>query len=80
MPSKTSFVAKVCCERYYRLTVLTRKFATEDYLKTLFIVSDVHIVDEGSLGTTEGTPEWVYSESLELPGETTLELSLARLG
>ncbi|KAG6854411.1 hypothetical protein C0991_006953 [Blastosporella zonata] len=38
----------------------------ESFLKTLFIVSDVVITDEGSLGTS--SPEWLYTETLEIPG------------
>ncbi|KAF5369061.1 hypothetical protein D9758_002922 [Tetrapyrgos nigripes] len=38
----------------------------ESFLKTLFIVSDASLTDEGSLGTT--VPEWVYMDSVSLPG------------
>ncbi|KAF8886535.1 isoleucyl-tRNA synthetase [Infundibulicybe gibba] len=37
----------------------------ENFLKTLFIVSDATLVDEGSLGTS--APEWLYSDTLSLP-------------
>ncbi|KAI0938609.1 hypothetical protein AcW1_001709 [Taiwanofungus camphoratus] len=36
----------------------------ESFLKTLFIVSDVCLTEEGSLGTE--SPAWLYSESLSL--------------
>ncbi|KAF9523263.1 tRNA synthetases class I-domain-containing protein [Crepidotus variabilis] len=38
----------------------------EHFLKTLFIVSDASIADEGSLGTSSSN--WVYSESISIPG------------
>ncbi|KAJ3517915.1 hypothetical protein NLJ89_g199 [Agrocybe chaxingu] len=39
----------------------------ENFLKTLFIVSDASIMDEGSLGTT--SPEWLYSETISVPDD-----------
>ncbi|KAF8999113.1 tRNA synthetases class I-domain-containing protein [Cyathus striatus] len=36
----------------------------ENFLKTLFIVSDVTVLDEGSLGTS--SPEWVHSDTVSL--------------
>ncbi|CAA7268378.1 unnamed protein product [Cyclocybe aegerita] len=45
------------------VNTLTRE---ENFLKTLFIVSDASIMDEGSLGTT--SPEWLYSETVSVPG------------
>jgi isoleucyl-tRNA synthetase len=41
-----------------------------DFLKTLFIVSDASIRDEGSLGT--GSEEWVLTSTASLGGETLL--------
>ncbi|KAG6831068.1 hypothetical protein H0H92_012991 [Tricholoma furcatifolium] len=38
----------------------------ENFLKTLFIVSDAFVTDEGSLGTS--SPEWLYTETLLIPG------------
>jgi isoleucyl-tRNA synthetase len=38
----------------------------EDTLKTLLIVSDACVLDEGSLGAS--SPVWVYTESLSLDG------------
>ncbi|KAJ8083181.1 isoleucine-tRNA ligase [Marasmius tenuissimus] len=40
----------------------------EDLLKTLFIVSDASLVEEGSLGGVGNAPAWVYSDSVEIPG------------
>jgi isoleucyl-tRNA synthetase len=40
----------------------------ESFLKTLFIVSDVSILDKGSLGTSP--LPWFYADSMQLPGET----------
>ncbi|THV04716.1 isoleucyl-tRNA synthetase [Dendrothele bispora CBS 962.96] len=40
----------------------------EPFLKTLFIVSDATLTDEGSLGTT--SPAWVYSDSVSISGIT----------
>jgi isoleucyl-tRNA synthetase len=40
---------------------------SENLLKTLFIVSDVTIIDEGSLGTD--SPEWVHLKTIQMPGE-----------
>ncbi|KAK7043002.1 isoleucine-tRNA ligase [Paramarasmius palmivorus] len=39
----------------------------EHFLKTLFIVSDAALTDEGSLGGVSEAPEWVYSDSVEIP-------------
>lgn len=39
----------------------------EAFLKTLFIVSNVSVIDEGSLGTS--SPAWLYSDSMSTPGE-----------
>ncbi|KAE9386150.1 isoleucyl-tRNA synthetase [Gymnopus androsaceus JB14] len=38
----------------------------EEILKTLFIASDVSILDEGSLGSGTQSLEWVYTESFEI--------------
>ncbi|KAF8219688.1 isoleucyl-tRNA synthetase [Tricholoma matsutake] len=38
----------------------------ENFLKTLFIVSDASVTDEGSFGAS--SPEWVYSDTLSIPG------------
>ncbi|KAG5716151.1 Isoleucyl-tRNA synthetase [Termitomyces sp. T112] len=38
----------------------------ENFLKTLFIVSDAFVIDEGSLGTS--APEWLLTETLTIPG------------
>ncbi|KAI9432988.1 tRNA synthetases class I-domain-containing protein [Lactarius indigo] len=46
---------------------LTRLIAREEsFLKTLFIVSDVSVIDEGSLGTS--SPRWLYIDTVQLPG------------
>ncbi|KAH9077901.1 tRNA synthetases class I-domain-containing protein [Lactarius deliciosus] len=37
----------------------------ESFLKTLFIVSDVSVIDEGSLGTS--SPQWLYMDAVSLP-------------
>jgi isoleucyl-tRNA synthetase len=42
----------------------------ESFLKILFIVSDVSVVHEGSLGTA--SLPWLYEDSVPLPGETAL--------
>lgn len=39
-----------------------------DFLKTLFIVSDAVIVDEGSLGSSSG--EWVLTSTSSLGGKS----------
>ncbi|KAJ7579300.1 tRNA synthetases class I-domain-containing protein [Mycena floridula] len=39
----------------------------EDFLKTLFIVSDARLTDEGSLGTSS-SPSWLFVSSLDIPG------------
>jgi hypothetical protein len=38
----------------------------ETFLKTLFIVSDANITDEGSLGT--GSFAWSYVSTMAVPG------------
>lgn len=45
-------------------------YLVESFLKTLFIVSDVSVVEEGSLGTAP--LPWLYEDSVSLPGETDL--------
>lgn len=45
-------------------------YLVESFLKTLFIVSDVSVVEEGSLGTA--SLPWQYEDSVPLPGETAL--------
>jgi isoleucyl-tRNA synthetase len=42
----------------------------ESFLKTLFIVSDVSVVEEGFLGTA--SLPWLYEDSVPLSGETAL--------
>jgi len=44
-------------------SLITRE---ESFLKTLFIVSDVSVIDEGSLGTS--SPPWLYMGVVQLPG------------
>lgn len=44
----------------------------ESFLKTLFIVSDISVIDEGSLGTS--SPSWLYTGSVQLPGEAAVPL------
>lgn len=39
----------------------------ESFLQKLFIVSDVSVTDEGSMGTT--SPAWVYSGSVDIESE-----------
>lgn len=39
-----------------------------DFLKTLFIVSDVELIDEGSLGVSSDGDWWSHTASVELPG------------
>ncbi|KAL5514197.1 hypothetical protein ACEPAG_2285 [Sanghuangporus baumii] len=39
-----------------------------DFLKTLFIVSDIELIDEGSLGVSADGDWWSYTGSVELPG------------
>lgn len=41
------------------------RISIEEYLKTLFIVSDCKVCDEGSLGTTP--PSWVHKEAVDMP-------------
>lgn len=38
---------------------------SETFLKTLFIVSDVSITDEGSLGTA--SPDWLHLRTTQIP-------------
>lgn len=45
----------------------------ESFLKTLFIVSDVSIVDDSSLETS--SLPWFYTDSVQLPGETVVPSS-----
>jgi isoleucyl-tRNA synthetase len=45
-------------------------YLVENSLKTLFIVSDVSVVEEGSLGTASLL--WLYEDSVPLLGETAL--------
>ena len=45
-----------------------RRHFIENFLKTLFIVSDASVVDEGSFGTS--SPEWIYTDTLPIPGTT----------
>ncbi|GJJ15087.1 hypothetical protein Clacol_009362 [Clathrus columnatus] len=42
----------------------------ESFLKTLFIVSDAQVVDEGSLGTD--AYEWSISETFDIPGNVSI--------
>ena len=44
-------------------------FPPEDFLKTLFIVSNVAVTDEGSLGTS--SPEWLYCDYMSIPSKQT---------
>jgi isoleucyl-tRNA synthetase len=45
-------------------------YLVESFLKTLFIVSDVSVIEEGPLGTA--SLPWLYEDSVPLPGETVL--------
>ena len=45
-------------------------YLVEFFLKTLFIVSDVSVVEEGSLETA--SLPWLYEDSVPSPGETVL--------
>ena len=45
-------------------------YLVENFLKTLFIVSDVSVAEEGSLETI--SPPWVYEDSVPSSGETAL--------
>ncbi len=47
---------------------------TEAFIKTLCIVSDAQITDEGSLGTY--SPQWVYTNSVTLIGSSHLAPSM----
>lgn len=46
----------------------------EDFLKTLFIVSDVNLTDEGSLGTR--SPPWTLVDSLQLEVPQGFEMAI----
>ena len=48
-------------------THIYRFYFIESFMKTLFIVSDVSIVDDGSLETSR--LPWFYTDSVQLPGE-----------
>lgn len=48
------------------LSPIRLSFTLEHILKTLFITSDVSILDEGSLGSGAESLEWVYTESFEI--------------
>ncbi|TFK71865.1 isoleucyl-tRNA synthetase [Pluteus cervinus] len=41
-------------------------FSQQQFLKTLFIVSEVWVTDEGSLGVD--SPDWLYVDTVEIPG------------
>ncbi|KAG1872417.1 tRNA synthetases class I-domain-containing protein [Suillus subalutaceus] len=56
--------------RPYLLQLIERE---ETFLKTLFIVSDANITDEGSLGTNSFA--WSYVSSMDIP-DTDLELAI----
>lgn len=43
-------------------------YIIETFLKQLFVVSDVSIMDEGSLGVF--SPLWLYTDSVTIPGES----------
>jgi isoleucyl-tRNA synthetase len=45
-------------------------YLVEFFLKSLFIVSDVSVVEEGSLETL--SLPWLYEDSVSSPGETAL--------
>lgn len=49
------------------LTNFTNNSTPENFLKTLFIVSDVHLEDSGSLDKL--TSQWIYSEVFSMPGK-----------
>ncbi|KAL6298677.1 isoleucyl-tRNA synthetase [Sparassis latifolia] len=44
----------------------------ENFLKTLFIVSDAYLATEGSLGTQ--SPDWLYTRSLPIQRDSDLEI------
>jgi isoleucyl-tRNA synthetase len=44
----------------------------EDFLKTLFIVSDAAVTDEGFLGCS--SPDWVHSKSVSISGDASMPL------
>lgn len=48
----------------------------EPFMKTLFIVSDISIVDDGSLETSH--LPWFHTDSVQLPGKTVAPPSLHR--
>jgi len=54
-------------------TRIHRFYFIEPFLKTLFIVSDVSIVDDSFLGTS--SLPWFYTDSVQLPGETVVTSS-----
>jgi hypothetical protein len=59
---------KVCSNSYgYCQLIQKVLLPSEDFLKTLFIVSDVSVTDEGSLGTS--SPDWLYSDSVSILGK-----------
>lgn len=58
----------------FRETQLMREIAS--FLKTLFIVSDVVVTDEMSLGST--SPNWFHSESVSISGDTCILLCFFR--
>ena len=47
--------------------LITVVLKSENFLKTLFIVSDVSIMDEGSLGTD--SPQWVHLKTIQIPSK-----------
>ena len=57
--------------------VVAISVSKEEFLKTLFIVSDVSVADSDSIpanaGAAIGAEEWTYSSVLDLPG-TSLRL------
>lgn len=61
-----------CCSvkvRYFlfrRFLQDTHGARAESFLKTLFIVSDASLTDEGSLGTS--SPAWSHTDSVSIPG------------
>lgn len=58
------------CMQPYLLRLIERE---ETFLKTLFIVSDANLTDEGSLGTTSFA--WSYVSSMHIP-DSDLELAI----
>ena len=62
-------------QRWFSFThecVVANSIAKEEFLKMLFIVSDISVVEFDSVsvdvGTIIGTGEWTYSSVLNLPG------------